>query len=77
MFAAVTHRFLPKKTDRYTTLGAFGFGLVFLAIFVLITGIALTYKNYSEAGMAGLIISIVLFVVSIFVILLSIKRIKL
>jgi hypothetical protein len=68
---------LFAKTDRYIVLGILGIGLIFLGIFVLITGISLIDKGFFEQGIAGIILSIILFVAGILSILLSSKKIKL
>jgi hypothetical protein len=74
----ISNRFWSGKTDRYVALGAMGIGLVFLAIFVLVTGLALiTYSKHLEQGIPGIIASVFLFAASIFAILISTRKIKL
>ena len=65
------------KTDRYIILGILGIGLIFLGMFVLITGLALTtYHGYFELGIALIVSSIVMFLLGLLAILFSTKKIK-
>jgi hypothetical protein len=75
---SVSTRFSSSKTDRYIALGTLGIGFIFLGIFVLIMGLALTtYSEHFEQGIAGIVLSLVFLVASVFAILLSTRKIKL
>jgi len=75
---SIPNRFLSTKTDRYIILGTLGIGFIFLGIFVLIIGLSLiTYSGHLEQGIPGIVLGLVLFAASIFMILLSTKKIKL
>ena len=65
------------KTDRYIILGILGISLIFLGMYVIITGIALTtFDGPFELGIALIVSSIVLFLLGLFAILFSTEKIK-
>ncbi len=65
------------KTDRYILLGILGIGLIFLGMFIIVTGISLTiYDGYFELGIAFIVLSLVLFLLGLLAILFSTGKIK-
>ena len=77
-YPSMAEKFSFKKIDPQIAFGILGITLIFLGVFVLIIGIALTvYSGHFEQGITVIVLSIILFIAGLFAILWSTERIKL